>query len=129
MAGGSIKVAYIGGYSRSGSTLLDCMLGQLPGFFSTGELAYIWTHGLGENRLCGCGSHFMECAFWRKVGERAFGGWDTVDLEKMLALERDVNRHRFLPLLLVPALSRKFRRKLGDYTEVLGRLYGAIHEV
>jgi hypothetical protein len=35
-AGG--KVLFIGGYSRSGSTLLDCMLGQLPGVFSTGEL-------------------------------------------------------------------------------------------
>src|SRR6266542_1121845 len=39
-------VLFIGGYSRSGSTLLDLLLGQLPGFFSSGELAYIWSHGL-----------------------------------------------------------------------------------
>jgi hypothetical protein len=122
------KVLFIGGYSRSGSTLLDCMLGQLPGVFSTGELAYIWTHGLQENRLCGCGSRFLDCSFWTRVGELAFGGWDRLDAERMRALELRVNRHRFLPQLLAPKLSRRFRRDLRRYTEVLGSIYGAIQQ-
>jgi hypothetical protein len=33
------EVLFIGGYSRSGSTLLDPMLEPLPGVFSTGLLA------------------------------------------------------------------------------------------
>lgn len=124
-----IKVLFIGGYSRSGSTLLDCMLGQLPGIFSTGELAYIWTHGLQENRLCGCGSRFLECDFWERVGERAFGGWRNVDADKMRRLELAVNRHRYLPQLLAPEASPRFGRKLERYTEALERIYGAIQEV
>jgi len=126
-AGG--KVLFIGGYSRSGSTLLDCMLGQLPDVFSTGELGYIWSHGLRENRLCGCGSRFLECSFWRRVGETAFGGWEHVDVDRMVALERAVNRHRYMPLLLMPQGSRAFRRKLEQYAGVLGRIYRAIHLV
>lgn len=123
-----VKVLFIGGYSRSGSTLLDCMLGQLPGVFSTGELAYIWTHGLQENRLCGCGSRFLDCSFWGRVGELAFGGWDRVDVEAMRRLELAVNRHRFMPQLLAPRTSRRFRGDLERYAEVLGRIYGAIHQ-
>jgi Sulfotransferase family len=128
-ASGRVKVLFVGGYSRSGSTLLDCMLGQLPGVFSTGELAYIWTHGLQENRLCGCGSRFLDCAFWTEVGERAFGGWEAVDADQMRELELEVNRHRYLPLLLAPRVSPRFRRQLERYGELLGRIYAAIQEV
>jgi len=124
-----VKVLFIGGYSRSGSTLLDCMLGQLPGVFSTGELAYIWTHGLEQNRLCGCGSRFLECPFWTEVGDLAFGGWDGVDAARMIAFERAVNRHRFLPFLLMPGLKPGFRADLRRYTDVLGRLFGAVRDV
>ena len=32
------KVLFIGGYGRSGSTLLDRLLGQIDGFVSVGEV-------------------------------------------------------------------------------------------
>jgi hypothetical protein len=124
-----LKVVFFGGYSRSGSTLLDRMLGQLPGFFSTGELGYLWTHGLQANQLCGCGERFLSCPFWNRVGEAAFGGWDNVDLEEMLSLERSVNRHRFLPFLLAPRLSDAYRKELERYTEALARVFRAIRSV
>ena len=123
---GVVPVLYIAGYSRSGSTLLDLMVGQLPGFFSTGELGYIWSHGLVENRLCGCGRQFLDCGFWQRVGDRAFGGWDEVDAGEFIRLERNVNRHRYLPLLIRPDLSPGFRARLHEYADILSRLYGAI---
>jgi hypothetical protein len=123
------KVVFIGGYSRSGSTLLDRMLGQLPGFFSTGELGYIWTHGLQANQLCGCGERFLSCPFWDRVGETAFGGWDRVDLAEMLSLERSVNRHRFLPFLVAPRFSDVYRKGLERYTDDLARVFRAIATV
>jgi hypothetical protein len=124
-----IKVLYIGGYSRSGSTLVDRMLGQIPGVVSTGELAYIWTHGVKQNRLCGCGSRFLECPFWSAVGQHAFGGWDALDVERTLLLERSVNRHRFLPFLIWPGARPEFDRDLRAYAAVLAALYRAIHVV
>jgi hypothetical protein len=125
----AVKVVYIGGYSRSGSTLVDRMLGQIPGVVSTGELAYIWTHGLQQNRLCGCGSRFFDCSFWASVGREAFGGWDAVDADQMLELEHRVNRHRFVPFLLRPRLRPEFERDLHEYAEVLSVLFRAIHAV
>lgn len=124
-----VRVLYIGGCGRSGSTLLDRMLGELPGFVSTGEVRFIWERGLVENRLCGCGEPFRECPFWHSVGEEAFGGWDALDANDMVALDRAVNRHRYLPLLVAPRLSRSFQKRLERYVEILGRLYAAIDRV
>ena len=67
-----VKVLYIGGLGRSGSTLLDRMLGQLPGFFSAGEIRDLWQRGLRENALCGCGAPFKECEVWTRVGKEAY---------------------------------------------------------
>jgi Sulfotransferase family len=123
------RVLFIGGCGRSGSTLLDRMLGELPGFVSTGEVRFIWQRGLVENRLCGCGEPFRECPFWRSVGEEAFGGWDALDAEEVVALDRAANRHRYIPLLLAPRLSRSFEARLQRYVDILGPLYAAIDRV
>jgi len=123
------RVLYIGGYSRSGSTLLDRMLGQLPGYVSTGELGYLTTHSLEQNRLCGCGARFSDCPFWTRVGQEAFGGWDTADGRDLRRLYPQVTRHRYIPLLLLPGLRPSFRRRLRRYAELLGRLYQAIELV
>ena len=37
-----VKVLFIAGNGRSGSTILDVILGQLEGFFAVGELRRIW---------------------------------------------------------------------------------------
>jgi hypothetical protein len=105
------------------------MLGELPRFISTGEVRFIWQRGLLENQLCGCGSPFRECPFWRAVGEEAFGGWDTLDADDLVALDRVLDRHRYIPLLVAPWLSRNFEKRLTHYVENLGRLYGAIDRV
>jgi len=124
-----LKVVYIGGMGRSGSTLLDLMLGQLPGVCSVGELRYVWLRGLTENVLCSCGQPFRECPFWQAVAEEAFGGWDALDLDEVLDLEHRVDRHRFLPFMLAPGLAPGFAERLERYTSILERLYGAIRNV
>jgi Sulfotransferase family len=124
-----VKVLYIGGLGRSGSTLLDRMLGQLPGFFSAGEVRDLWQRGLKENRLCGCGEPFLECPVWAKVGEQAFGGWANVDPEEVQDLARSVDRHALLPLLVAPKGWPPFARKVQRYGELLGPLFRAIRTV
>ena len=41
-----VPVLYIGGWGRSGSTLLAHVLAEVPGFVSVGELRYVWQGGL-----------------------------------------------------------------------------------
>jgi hypothetical protein len=123
------KVLYVAGYGRSGSTLLDRLLGQVPGVMSVGEAAYVWEMGLHENRLCGCGEPFRECPHWAEVGRRAFGGWDRVDTGEVLSLRRSVDRNRYIPFMVRRGLWRSYDRRLERYASMMGRVLVAIGEL
>jgi hypothetical protein len=123
------KVLYIGGFGRSGSTLVERILGQLPGFCSAGEIVFLWQRGLLDRQLCGCGLPVPDCDFWTRVGKTAFGGWDQVDAHEMLALQKRVDRNRFIPAMLAPQIRPAARADFERYTDVLSRLYRAIGEV
>ncbi len=125
-----IKVLYIGGCSRSGSTLLESMLGQVDGFLATGEMWHIWSRSFTENQLCSCGQPFRQCDFWQQVTEAAFGGMDRIDPAEMMALKASVLSPRHVPLLLAPWLQRpSYRTRLQAYEDVICRLYRAIQKV
>ncbi len=63
-------ILFIVGSSRSGSTLLERLLNELPGVVSVGELQRVWRRGFVENQLCSCGQPFHDCAFWGEVRGR-----------------------------------------------------------
>ena len=128
-AGGSHQGAVFRGSNRSGATLLGRLLAEVPGFVAVGELRYIWEHSLVENRRCGCGLEFRSCPFWTAVGDHAYGGWTSLDINQVLSLHRSVARHRYLPLLLVPGLWPPFQRRLAAYVAILERLYAAVEAV
>jgi UDP-N-acetylglucosamine transferase subunit ALG13 len=125
---GRPPVLFIAGWGRSGSTLLDRTLGSVPGVVSTGELRDIWTRGLLENRLCGCGVPFRECPFWTEVGDRGFGGWENLDIERLRVLRARVDRPWTLPMLVWPVLP-SFRRARNEYAATLDTLLDAIASV
>lgn len=117
------------GYTRSGSTLLDTILGSADGFFSTGELHYLWERGLVEGRRCGCGRAVSACPLWTEVLARAFpDGMPEPSL--VIDLQRRVARTRFTPLLLrKDARTRGSWAALNRYAAILGRLYEGIASV
>ena len=63
-AAGAPTVVYIGGAGRSGSTLLDNLLGSSPGWFSAGELRLLWHARQLWTHRCGCGRLLRECEVW-----------------------------------------------------------------
>jgi hypothetical protein len=121
-------VVYVGGSGRSGSTMLERLLGAVPGVATLGEVVHLPARGLVEGETCGCGEPLATCPFWGPVGDEAFGGWDTVDGAAWLALQRNVDRNRHLPQLAVPA-SAAFRRDLVDHVARLETLYQAAARV
>jgi hypothetical protein len=129
MTGQPQKVLYIGGFGRSGSTLVERILGQLPGFCSAGEIVFLWQRGLIDGQLCGCGTPVPECDFWTRVGKTAFGGWDQIDAAEMLALQKRVDRNRYIPSMVAPRLRPQALADFERYTDVLSKLYRAIGEV
>ena len=125
----TVQVRYIGGFGRSGSTMLDLMLGQAPGVFSAGEVREIWQSGLAENRLCGCGQPFHDCSFWLAVGDAGFGGWDRFPLPDILRLRYSLDRPWSFPALPVSGMVGALQARIQEYTGTLERLYRAIAEV
>jgi Sulfotransferase family len=121
-----IKVLYIAGGWRSGSTLIDNLLGQIEGFFSVGEIYYLWDHNLILDRACGCGRPFRECEVWRGVMDEAFGGMDQVDSHEMVRLRNRGARTRHLPLVAMPGGRALLRDRLDGYLDNIERLYGGI---
>lgn len=118
-----VKVLYIAGWDRSGSTLLDNILGQVDGLFSAGELRYVWDRGLVENRICGCGAKFRECACWSEIFTQAFGGFEGVDTDSILGLRERCDRLRYM----LQPLTAARRRIMEEYGGILKRLLLAIH--
>ena len=70
-----ITVVYLSGFGRSGSTLVERMLGAAPGWVNVGELVDLARSVARADELCGCGEPFSRCPVWTQVGEAAFGGW------------------------------------------------------
>lgn len=125
----SVKVLYIAGTGRSGSTLLSSILGEIDGFFSVGEINYMWDRSLKQDWLCECGVPLKECEVWGVVLNRAFGGTDRIETREDIHLHRGRKgtRMRHLPLMLMPGGERLLEHRLGNYLDSLDRLYRTIH--
>jgi hypothetical protein len=54
------------GMSRSGTTLLGEVLGQVPGLAFGGEFRWLWDQSASAG-ACGCGSPVPECPVWSQV--------------------------------------------------------------
>lgn len=121
-----VRVAFVAGWGRSGSTLLDRMLGQVHGLVSCGELREIWQRGPLEDRRCGCGVSFSQCGFWRDVGEAGFGGWDHVDADRLARLRHRLDRAWTLPLLYHTPKQGRMAEDLREYRSAFERLYRGI---
>ncbi len=123
------KLLYVGGFGRSGSTLVGRVLGQAAGAVCVGETCYLATRGLVENVQCGCGQPFRECAFWSAVGEEAYGGWDNVDVSRIAAVDELTSRYRTLPFQLKLSKRAEVSAAADYYVGWLSSLYPAIAKV
>lgn len=69
-ADGRIKVAYVIGCGRSGSTLLSSLLGKHSQIANLGEVynySNFFQSAAKHDRHCGCGTKLLECPTWAKV--------------------------------------------------------------
>jgi len=127
-AGEELRIVFAAGTSRSGSTLLDLLLGAQPGVISTGEFRHLWNRGLHQSEPCGCGAPLPTCPFWTQVLRTGPGPIDGQRLDRLVrdqaALDSPV---RFV----VDALRGRMRSRPSDrqYEETLLSVYRAIRRV
>jgi hypothetical protein len=118
-----VKVISITGAGRSGSRILDNILGGVAGAFSAGEVRYLWQRGLVEGRLCGCSKPLPRCELWPGILDRAFPrGIDPHDIAKQMRRVRT----RYTPAARLGFLHPWYNRKLAPLAAVLDQLYPAI---
>lgn len=122
-------ILFIAGAQRSGSTIMDNILGQIDGFTSVGELRALWQNGLLEGRYCGCGAHVRECPFWGEVQARAFGDCPP-DPATVVAIQDAYLRTRPRQLIGLKRAARGgVPASLDRYMSIIGSVYRAIAEV
>ena len=78
-----VKVVYIAGYGRSGSTLLDIALGQNPSIMGAGELTALARHVWDNDEYCACRAKVGNCPMWRQVVGQWQGGSDATFMPRI----------------------------------------------
>ncbi|MGK0437177.1 MAG: hypothetical protein ACJATK_000116 [Paracoccaceae bacterium] len=115
---------YIGGAGRSGSTLLEILLGNQQNLVCVGEVREYF-HYLSDNNMpCGCGEYIHKCDFWQKVNESL--EQQGVDLNKIADISKRLTQSRIfwkLPLL------RKFSSDWSTLVESTRALYDTVASI
>lgn len=122
-----VKVIFIAGTGRCGSTLLDTALASLPGVLSTGELRFLWKRGVRENRLCGEGVPFREHELWNKVIQKLYGEELDGKAQYFEKLEKDL-RIRLMMGLKTTGKVNKLHEIVHPYADELRRCFNAISD-
>jgi hypothetical protein len=123
-----IKVLYIAGAGRSGSTVLGNLLGQLDGFFSCGELYNIYRTP-PDQRYCGCGKLLSACEIWDAILRRALGEDYIPQTAHALRLRNATARSRHALLWAAPFLRSRMVQRSHEYLALTRQLYRSIADV
>jgi sulfotransferase family protein len=124
------RIVFITGMGRSGSTILELLLGRIDGWVAGGELRRYWYGQSFEDWLCGCGRLLAECEFWDRVRAGiAERGIDPGDYPGFLDLQRSHLMLRPAPLARLVAGARRSARPespLHGYQCATSALYAAV---
>lgn|SRR5918994_1097748 len=126
-----MKILYILGGSRTGSTVVDNVLNEVDGFFSGGEIRFLWERLL-EGRLCGCHRRFEDCPIWSSALRSGFGFPDNsrIDVDEVADWQRDSLRVvRTFQVLGTIDGRMTGSKSLRAFAEVTGQLYHALFDV
>jgi hypothetical protein len=122
--GNGVGVVYISGWGRSGTTVVDRVLGQLPGFCSVGELRSLWDFDPASH-VCSCGRTIAECDVWAPSLRDVLGAVTAREFAIMRALRDRSGRSRDVPGRWAASVMhrppRAFTVEYGDRLEALYR--------
>lgn len=127
-----VRVLYIAGTGRSGSTLLARMLGQVPGLVSVGEVRHFLARGNLDGPAdvrCGCGAFFSQCPFWTTVRDRLRERGHVVDGRAVARLTRSVDRIRYVAGVYSPWRPARFHQRYRAFMSLLTDFYRVVLEV
>jgi len=120
-----VKVVYVMGVFRSGSTIFDMLLGNIEGLVSVGELVNVQQYAWINNDYCSCGSTGDKCAFWSKVKQRWVDEND-ISIEEFIRIQSNIERFKYWPLVYLK--SKLFKKSFASYATGIVSLYKIISD-
>ncbi|HEY1771780.1 MAG TPA: sulfotransferase [Gammaproteobacteria bacterium] len=124
-----LRIIYIAGDGRSGSTLLDRLIGAYPGVFSCGELGNLLQSTASSEQLCACGDSARACGFWHEVLRRWSAMVPDFTEREYRGLQR---RYERLRSLLRPHHDQQLtldEPQFARYAEYTSALFSAIADL
>lgn len=127
---GPVRVLFVAGQGRSGSTLLSRVLAEHEGVVAVGEVRHLWRRGLVEGKPCECGVRVPDCPFWGAVLDRVERAVGAVDAGPLAAADFRAIRARRAPTAVLRLLTGRRGAVLPSrLAGTLAALYAAIADV
>lgn len=126
---GAFRIVYIGGWMRSGTTLLCEMVGAFDGSLALGELSGLWRAAHRGHR-CSCGELIVECQVWgpalaEVAARHGVGPDDYADFAALV--KRTLRTRSALSLVrLDPQAPDTWPAETRHYTEVMDTLLRSV---
>ena len=127
-----LRVLYVMGAGRSGSTLLDTVLASHPDAVGSGELGNLHSAAWSSNEICACGQLGKDCDFWTRVRSAWLRRAPGATVESHIALQRQFEFPHWFGLIQFVRLARQKFLPTADFQTYLRQteaLYQAIAEV
>jgi sulfotransferase family protein len=122
-----VRVLYIVGCGRSGSTILDTILGNHPDVESVGEASHVARDAWRGDGYCACGDLGSQCAFWKDVERRWKDRVGQVNVADYVKCIREVETGHSGPRGLLRQV-RWNNLRLWNYGRLTGEMLGAIRD-
>lgn len=118
-----VILLHIAGTGRNGSTLMESILNEIPGFFAAGELGF--GDIFNEKSKCFCGEKFSECPCWKDILNELI---NLKEIDKSLFLKAQTKYKSIFQLIKLLFLMNphKLQKDFRLYLQYLEKLYHTI---
>jgi hypothetical protein len=121
------SVVFISGSGRSGTTIVDRILGTIPEAVTVSQLYHIIFDLYHEEVICSCGNQTGKCEFWTLVIKKL--SLSKENIKKITRIHEEINHSRYFFNILFGTLSNKKKVELKYYLKWLETLYDTIFEI
>jgi len=122
----SKKLIYIVGYPRSGSTILQSILNEMPNAVAVGEIKTIINYNVLKNKPCSCGEEVSNCSYWHPIIEQLKSHYSLEELKHLNGVRKRISNRYFGKVRWGNSgIVIEENNEFGDF---LKKLYGLVFE-
>ncbi len=125
-----VRVLFIAGFERSGSTILQNLVATHPRVLPVGEVHHIWDRGIEEDVDCGCGKTVRTCTFWQDFFQTWLGRPEPGEILRRERAAWEIRRARKrLFIQSFGASPSRLKATMRPYLKALVRMYSSFYRM